>query len=376
MTRVKWSLVLSAIALALSVAQAAPVPKDEAPQSVPFPGGVADTSAKVAYVVNTSGGIDALDLDKGDLLWDTKDPAKPLAVAGKKLVAQVPVKDKANAIKVVVLDTAAKGKKVSESDAITFPDWVSVGGGYGRSFASRGTVLDGDLLLSWEARSWYAGGARPTPEREKAERRQESGVAKVSLEKGKVEMLAADKAPAGAGPKVPKDLENVASQQYWTGSDWQTKALVAGTKLAALEVTDAGGGKSVMTLKRWDLTGGKEDEPVKLLEGKSLWPQVSSDGRYLFVHQAVPKEQLAEGDYAWWVFDLETGKQVAKLPYDGALAEPVVVGPRLYYMASGQRKLGPGPMVQPRSVKAVDLKTGKVAWEHDIEGVKILPPLP
>lgn len=374
MIRANWCLPLLAAALLLSAAHAAPVPKDDTPPFVPFPGGIADPAAKTAYVVNTAGGIDAIDLDKGETLWDTKDPAKPLAVAGKKLIVQVAVAGKANAVRLVVLDTAAKGKKLSESDPVSFPDWVSIGGGYGRSFTSSARVEDGALLLTWDARAWYAGGAPPPPEVEKAARKHETGVAKVSLESGKVEMLAADKAPAG--PKLPKELEKVASRQYWTGSDWQTKPLIAGKVVSALDVKDQGGDKAVMSLKRWDLATGKEEETVKLLEGKSLWPQVSGDGRHVFVHQALVKEQLPAGDYAWWVFDLETGKEVAKLPYEGALAEPVVIGSRLYYLVSGPRKIGPMPMVQPRSVKAVDLKTGKVAWEHAIEGVKILLPLP
>ena len=237
------------LAAGISPTHAAPVPKDDAPSSVPFPGGVADPAAKTAYVTNTAGGIDAIDLGKGDLLWDTKEPAKPVAVAGKKLVVQVPVAGKANEVKVAILDTAAKGKKVSESDAVTFPDWVSVGGGYGRSFASSGRIHDGALLLTWQARAWYAGGARPSREIEERARKQDAGIAKVNLESGKVEMLPADKAPAAT--TLPKELEKVTSQQYWTGSDWQKKPLVAGKVAAALDVKDLGGGKAVMTLKRW-----------------------------------------------------------------------------------------------------------------------------
>jgi hypothetical protein len=372
-SRLAWlpALVLLAV---FSAASAAPAPKDDAPSSVPFPVGIADAAAKVAYVTNTAGGIDAIDLEKGDLLWDTKDPAKPVAVAGKKLVVQVPVAGKANAVKLVILDTAAKGKKLGESDAVTFPDWVSVGGDYGHSFTSRGRVQDGALLLSWDARAWYAGGARPTREIEERARKHDAGVAKVNLESGKVEMLPAEKAPADT--PLPKELAKVISQQYWTGSDWQKKPIVAGKVAAALDLKNLGGDKAVLSLKRWDLASGKEEETVHLLEGRALWPQLAGDGRHLFVHQALVKEQLPAGDYAWWVFDLETGKQVAKLPYDGQLTDGVVLGSRLYYLASGPRKFAPGPTVQPRSVKAVDLKTGKLAWERPVQGVQILPPPP
>jgi hypothetical protein len=370
MTRLAWHVPPLAALLLCSAAVAAPAPK-EGPPSVPFPAGIADPADKVAYVTNAAGGIDAVGLDKGDLLWDAKWPARPLAVVGKRLFAQVPVEGRANVVKILTLDTSAKGKKVRESDAVAFPEWVSVGGGYDRSFASSGRVRDGSLLLTWEARAWYAGGARPSPEVEKRARKLESGVAKVNLDSGKVEMLSADKAPAG--PALPKELAKVVSHQYWTGSDWQKKPIVAGKVVAALEATDLGGGKSALTLKRWDLATGKEEESVKLLEGKALWPQVSADGRHLFVHQALVKEQLPKGDYAWWVFDLESGKQVAKLPYEGQLTDAVVLGSRVYYLSYVPRKIGPGATVEPRSVKAVDLATGKQAWERPVEGVKVFP---
>ena len=117
---------------------------------------------------------------------------------------------------------------------------------------------------------------------------------------------------------------------------------------------------------------------VTLLKGKSLWPQVSGDGKYVFVHQALVKEQLPPGDYAWWVFSLETGKQIAKLPYDGQLTEASLLGDRLYHLAGGQGRpvFGGGERVVPRSIKAVDLRSGKLLWERPVEGQRFLPPLP
>jgi hypothetical protein len=103
---------------------------------------------------------------------------------------------------------------------------------------------------------------------------------------------------------------------------------------------------------------------------------VSLDGVHVLIHQALPKEQLLEGDYAWWVFSLETGKQVAKLPYQaGTMA---IFGPRAFQVVTGPRK-GPGrPGVgeQPRTLRALDLKTGKLVWERPVEPQRMLPPLP
>src|SRR5262249_2234244 len=145
--------------LLVTAVHAAPAPDGESSPttSVPIPLGVADPAGKTGFVANDKGGIDVINLENGELLWDTKDANKPLAVVGKKLLAQAAVMGKANQVRVVVLNVGEKGKKVLESDPVTFPDWVSVGLTHGRSFTSSGKVVKGDLYLKWEARAWYAG---------------------------------------------------------------------------------------------------------------------------------------------------------------------------------------------------------------------------
>src|SRR5229473_1044909 len=104
LTARSWFFVL-AVLIASSTAEregfAAPAP--DRPDSVVFPDGVADAAGKTAYVANAAGGIDAIDLAKGELLWDTKEATKPLALLGDKLLAQTPVKDKANQLRIIVL---------------------------------------------------------------------------------------------------------------------------------------------------------------------------------------------------------------------------------------------------------------------------------
>ena len=78
--------------------------------------------------------------------------------------AQVPVAGNANSVRIVVLDVKQKGKQVLESQAIVFPEWVSVTVTYGRTFSSQASVLSGELLLRWKANAFYAGGAPPPPE--------------------------------------------------------------------------------------------------------------------------------------------------------------------------------------------------------------------
>jgi hypothetical protein len=341
-------------------------------QPVFLPGGTVEPEGKIGYVTNPDGGIDAVNLQTGELLWDTKEANRPLVAFQQKLVAWSALPGKANSIRIAVFD--GKGKRLLQSDPVVFPEWASVGLTYGRSFSARAEIAKGSLLLHWEAHAFYAGGAPPPPEVVRAAKKDANGTARVNLESGKVEML---KAVVPADLELPKELRKVTSRQYWTGSSWETKPLRVGDTLAALEQQALPGGKQKLVLLRWDLKTGKALEPVVLLLGKELWPRIQPDHRYVFVHQALVKEQLPPGDYAWWIFSLETGRQVGKVPFDAAGQEMSVIGPRLYTVVAVAGKRPPGfSATQPRALRAVDLRSGKTLWERAIEPQRRLLPLP
>ena len=61
--------------------------KKKATPAVLLPGpGVADPAGKVGFFPSTTGGIDALDLANGKLLWTSKDANRPLLAAGNSSV--------------------------------------------------------------------------------------------------------------------------------------------------------------------------------------------------------------------------------------------------------------------------------------------------
>jgi hypothetical protein len=357
-------LSLAAVLGLAAVAGAAPLADEKsAPASVSFPGGLASADGKRAFVTNVEGGIDALDLETGKVLWSSKDAGRPLALGEKLLLAQATVKP--NTVRVVGLDDS--GKKVFESEPIAFPDWVSVGVTYGRSFASMARVQNGSLWLRWQARAWYAGGARPTPETEKAARKNDEGAVRVNLKSARVEMLTADRMPAEPGPKVSDEVARAATRTYPDGFGPQKEVRTVGKLAVAI---DQDGNK--LTLRRWELASGKALDPLPLLEAPAFSWQMTSE--HLLAHKALARTSLPEGDYAWWVFDLATGKEVAKLPYQPGTESATVLGPRAYYVVIGAR--GPRDRSQPRTLHALDLKSGKVIWEHKVEPRPILLPRP
>jgi outer membrane protein assembly factor BamB len=147
-------------------------------------GGVSSPDRKTGYFSAEKGGIEAVELSTGKTLWASKEASRPLIAGDKTIYAQVSIPKKGNAVRVIALDM--DGKKVLQSEPIVFPDWVSVEVAYGRTFASAAVLKQGELLLVWEARTHYAGGAVPPPEVEEAARKEASGIAKVNLESGKV----------------------------------------------------------------------------------------------------------------------------------------------------------------------------------------------
>src|SRR5687768_16853842 len=88
---------------------------------VVIPGGVADAGGKTGYVANPTGGIDAIDLQSGKLLWATEEASRPLVAFGHRLVAQAGRKGRANSVRVVVLDGKDRGKRLLASDPVVFP---------------------------------------------------------------------------------------------------------------------------------------------------------------------------------------------------------------------------------------------------------------
>jgi hypothetical protein len=179
-------------------------------------GGVADPPGKFGYVPSKDGGIDAIDLASGKVLWTTRDANRPLLATADRLFAQAPVSGKANQVRIVVFDALKKGKKLEISEPIPFPDWVSVAVTYGRSFASTARLHAKRLVYVWEARGWYAGGARPTPEIERAARKSAAGVIQLDLASNKWQKLEGDQVPKGTPAKVPGEVNKakVGRQTY------------------------------------------------------------------------------------------------------------------------------------------------------------------
>ncbi|HZZ26640.1 MAG TPA: hypothetical protein VFE46_01430 [Pirellulales bacterium] len=176
---------------------------------VVIPGGIADTAGKVAYVSSMNDGIESIDLESGQPIWECKEALHPLALDGDQLIAQAPRgQGKINTMDIVVLD-APSGKIIKHTQPIILPDWVAVDGGIGLSFGSVAALDGHEMVLSWRAERQFAkgvtfaNGTPPTQEAIAAARKIESGKARVDIESGTA-TVAVDRTPQAV--KLPRPL--------------------------------------------------------------------------------------------------------------------------------------------------------------------------
>ena len=347
-----------------------------------LPGGVADQNGKTGYVGNVTDGIDAIDLETGRTLWQSALASKPLVAFDHSLVALALDNGKANSVHMVVLDEQANGKLILESDPIVFPAWVVVGGALGRTFSSEGRINKGNFMLAWGATTFYCGGAAPPPQVLKAAARHAVGVARINLQSGHVEMLDAKKTDADSGMALPNAPNNIVSAQYVrlgnigtnkteTGVDstmtYCSLPLVVGNTLAAFSLDKQDGHRLV--LNTWDLSTHEPRDPIELMKSKNnLRLSVTRDGRYVFV----TVERLKQPSDYVYVFSTETGKRLAKLPFEQVRgADFTVLGSRMFVLRRESRAGLDG--LQAQSLRAIDLASAETVWEHPLKGLSTFP---
>lgn len=120
------------------------------PAAVLRPGIVIDNVAGAAYVMTEPGGIAAIDLTSGAARWRSTAGAKPLALIGDLLVAQVEPRPPANRLELVTLRTRANGAAASRSTT-NLPTGVRVtlGETLQGTFDLQAEPSGADVILHW-----------------------------------------------------------------------------------------------------------------------------------------------------------------------------------------------------------------------------------
>jgi hypothetical protein len=352
----------------------AKAPREPKPaEPIPFADGVIDPDLRTAYVSSPKGGIQAVRLEDGKVLWTNDDcPGQPWVVAGRRLVAR--------GERLFVLDLK-EGKLLRECDAPAYPR-VAVPERCTVSFQLWGPHVAGDTLEA----QWYGvanidrSKGRPFPFEAWTAFNKAApvGTVKVSLDTGKVALqsdpkpadVTAGLVPGAAKPeqRVPAELPAKLApmwQQYH--KDQNARITVLGDRLVGVSMTLEPMGADFLkkfVLNAWDLKTGEAAAPVELVRDKAINIAnvvLTEDRR----HAAV-----VFGTSALAVYSLTDGKPVgAQVKGVHSPEKAFVEGKRLYYSRLGER----GAAQTPSFLHALDLDSGKEAWQLPLKPRSTIP---
>lgn len=320
-----WALALVAGLLApgVAMAQTTQNAQPRKPRAVPalHDGVVVDAAAGVAYVMSREGGIDALDLTSGNILWKNRDAAKPLALADGTLVAQARP-DRNGALALVMLD-ARKGNAKGRTD-VQIPERVraSIADGPTQSFQVKAFATTGDsVAVTWTAEEVIPQGYLPA-------------------------MPAAPQTDAATAKRVTAAREAAeAARQPMRGA--ARLDLKAG-RAAAMPYEEAERAHPVIADGAFEKAGG----------ARRL---TSLDERHVL--RSVPNPEGGLWSAYRWTVTTASGARVGTLEAPVSMAPFVVHGSKILYVAQPSARKEEGKIVeQPLRLVAFDLRTGAELW--------------
>jgi hypothetical protein len=339
-----------------------------------FPDGVIDAERRTAFVSSPKGGIQAIRLEDGKVLWTNDDNmAQPWLVADSRLIVR--------GERLFVLDIKNDGKLLRKCDALEFPK-VDVPDRCTVSFPLWEPRVVGDTL---EVR-WYAVAAI---DRSKGRpfnfqgwtgfnKAVPVGTGKINLETGKAMLQTDPKSvdvTAGLIPEAAKPAQQMPAglpeklttvwQQYHEKENGRITLL--GDRLVGVSMVLEKLGQEFqkkVVLNAWDAKTGTAAEPVELVKDKALAIAnilLTADRRHAVVQFSTS---------ALTIYSLSDGKLVAKDVKGVASPENAFVdGKRLYYA----ELMGGGAMQTPNTLKALDLESGKLVWERPLKPRSTIP---
>lgn len=325
----------------------------------PLPAGLADAAGRTGYLTMVRGHLEALDLQTGDTLWRNERAHRAVALAGDRLFAFTrPGKE----VRLLALDTRARGELVYETDPLPLPAWCALRDEPGQSFRFVARHQPEYLEVYWEARAWYAGREKVTPEREATARKTAGGLLRVHLLTGKVEVTPSD-FPAANSVLPPVTLRE---SVRWSG-------LVEGF-IHAITVEQTRTGQAAVA-RAWNAQTQQELPARPILTGRRLQVVSGLGDKFLFLRDTVPSPADPQPVVAWHVWSLERGAVVGKIPYEPGTHAGTLIAGRVFFV---KIEPVPGaldkPFAQPRTLQALDPTTGKLLWERPIEGKMAAPP--
>lgn len=294
-------------------------------------GVVVDFAKGAVYLASPEGGIDAVQLSTGNVIWKTREAAKPLLVKDGALLAQG--RPGANGeLALVTLNTRQGAVKSRMEVALAPGVRANLKNGPSQSFQAEAFVAaDKSVVVTWSANEQPLKGALPAPE---------DGLAPVKS------------AAVSAG----------------------------GPRKGAVQVDMAGGRAVPMAFEKAQSLQGPalavRAEAIRVRGlGTTTRELTSLDGQHVLKSERNPEGGLWT-PYRWTVTD-KAGRVIGTANAPVSLTPFVVSGSRILYMAQPSvRKEGDKIVEQPLRLISMDLLSGTDVWTSEVVDSNYRGPFP
>ena len=319
------------------------------------PGVVVDPIAGRLYMMNPKGGIDAVQLDTGKLLWMAQAGAKPLTVFDQRLVAMEESTRGSHALPIVLLDTKQSGR-VDSSIALPMPAGAvpSVSDGPGSSSSVDARVVPDGLIVWWTVTGREIR-AIPRPVRVTSN----SGAALINPQTHQVTTLTPDQAAAklsaGAPPSKAPQLNE--TEGLYIAPE-QANGFFVAVKLGPASVGQPA------VLKRWSAQSGKPLPDIDLGPGYE-GSAISADQSLFLMVRTVDGGRAAGLNYVWTIYSIANGQRVAQVRLADSVSPFFIWDSILIYESAPANRRVDGKWLQePLGLRGLNLKTGTEVWNR------------
>lgn len=313
-SRSGWAFaLLAALVPGISAAQPAGSPALSLHDGV-----VVDLASGAAYVMSREGGIDAIQLSTGNVIWKSREAAKPLLAREGLLLAQARPGEKGG-LALVTLDTRQGTAKARVDVPLAWGLRANVVDGPSQSFRAEAFVTaDKSTVVTWTAEDGKAFEAMPPSTEESLTPSASASLSVVRPRRGAVRVD-----PAGG---------NAVAMEYEQAQSLRASALAS--RAEGIRVRSVGTAMREMT---------------------------SLDGKHVLQSERSPQSTL-QMPYRWTVKDA-AGRVIGTVDAPVSLAPFVVSGSQVLYVAqpSAYRE-GEKIVEQPLRLVALDAATGSKAW--------------
>ncbi|HUI28922.1 MAG TPA: hypothetical protein VLX91_01805 [Candidatus Acidoferrales bacterium] len=288
-------------------------------------GVVVDLGRGLMFVMNPKGGIDAIDIGKGTLVWHSNEAAKPLILQGDLLICQGEPAAQTNVLDIVILQTQQNGGRKS-AFAINLPQSVQV------SIDERltdtfivGAHLFGDkVVISWEykPRPEWARGVRDTSVSNMPSRRNSviRGTFRLDPSTGATSHLPTERISPSVGGQILKTSERLTE--------------VVGPQYFSANANHILGTKKIANSSEWN-------------------------------------------KYRWTIYSRTDGKKIGEVGMHVSWAPFFALDSTIICRTPPYSRLINGKLVsQEARVRAINLRTGNEIWSWPIRDTKFRGPFP